>query len=385
MTYDDLRAKIKSFAPEELESRGVIVPAKTSANGKKTYICPNCGNGSGKSGDGIAFKFKDGAWFAKCFGECSEGFDNIKLLALHYGIENHGAGHFEILKRAAADFGLSADFQEFQSYHNLKPIQIRAKIPSPPVKSAEELAQESKLIELLRKDIAFARANLKDFTLSKGGKWRDLTFETLDFFYCGYDEFWVNPYARLKNVRHATPTPRVIIPADNSYLARLTVPLENYKNAPDFEYIKEKPHFGTISTFGVKTITAATEIIVVVEGEIDCMQLWQAYHAKEQELDFLRFTCNIFETADVSLITDKETIPVSKATLAQKAFIATCGAASKNWIDEVDAKCKGFNCRPLFVIMFDDDDAGRKNAPKCKAELNRRGYPAAVKFLKKKG
>lgn len=386
MTYDELRAQIKNLSPADLAALGVIEPARTKANGILTYICPNCSNGSGKSGDGIAFEYKDGAWLAKCF-KCGAGFDNIKLLALHYRIENHGAGHFEILKRAATDFGIATDFdfKDFNSYHNLSPLQIRAKIPSPPVKDAETLAQESKLIELLRKDIAYARRNLKDFLDRQGGKWRDLNFETLSFFSCGYDEFWVNPYARLKNVRHATPTPRVIIPAGNHYLARLTAPLEKYKNAPDFEYIKDKPHFGSKSTFGIKTLTAATEIIVATEGEIDAMQLWQAYHAKEQELDFLRFTCKVFETADVSLVTDKETIPVSKATLAKKAFIATCGAAETFWINEVDAKCKALKCRPLFIIMFDDDDTGRKNAPKCKAELDRRGYPVAVKFLKKKG
>lgn len=360
--YDNLKNQIKNLSPAELETRGVITAAKTRANGEQTFICPLCGNGSGNSGDGLAVRLLNFGYNYKCF-SCGQSFDNLALFACYYGIDNHGAGYFEILKRAAADFGLSADFQDFYSCHNLKPIQIKAKIPAP-VESDEDRAQKSRLIELLKKDIADARANLKDFVTKCGGKWRNLTFETLNFFECGYDEYWVNPYARLKNVRNATPTPRVIIPSGNHYLARLTVDLETYKNALDAEYIKDKPHFGSKSIFGIKTISAATEIVVVTEGEIDCMQLWQAYC----QLDF----------------NDNEKT-VSKATLAKKAFIATGGAAETFWLAEVDQICKELNCCPLFVIMFDDDEAGHKNAPKCKAELNRLGYPAAVKYLQKKG
>lgn len=92
-----MKDKIKNICPETLEAHGVIQRAKDG----KTHICPNCGNGTGKTGDGIVFQDKGGVWLAKCF-KCGKGFDNFDLLAFHYGLDIR-ADFIEICKRAAAD------------------------------------------------------------------------------------------------------------------------------------------------------------------------------------------------------------------------------------------------------------------------------------------
>ena len=151
MTFsNDVKTQIKNIPPEELAARGVIVPARTKANGKLTYICPECGNGEGDSGDGIAFEYKDGAWLAKCF-KCGKGFDNFILLALHYHLDPR-ADFPEICRRAAADFGLSAD--------NDAPPKF-----APKVNDTAALAQDSKELELIQTDIAAAANNLDKLPL----------------------------------------------------------------------------------------------------------------------------------------------------------------------------------------------------------------------------
>ena len=49
--------------------------------------------------------------------------------------------------------------------------------------------------------------------------------QTLQYFHCGYISNWVSPKSRSFGA-FATPTPRVIIPSADHYLARLTVSID---------------------------------------------------------------------------------------------------------------------------------------------------------------
>lgn len=322
--FNSLKEQIKNIPPADLEAQGVITSARTKANGELTYICPLCGNGAGDSGDGIAFQFKGGAWLAKCF-KCGEGFDNFKLLALHYNLDPR-ADFKEICKRAADDFNIS----------NL------AQVPAPNINNS--VAQDKEL-ELVKADIAAAAKNIENLPLDAR---RALSLDTLKKFNCGYLPKWQSPKSRVADT-FATPTPRLIVPSGNHYLARLIVPLESFP-ADAQKYIHPKQHAGKKVLFGAATISDKTEMIYVFEGEIDAMSAFQAY-----ETDF-----NIGEIC---------------------AFVATCGAAETKWLDEVDKICKGFKIKPRFKIYFDNDDAGKDNAAKHRVELLKRGYLAVSKTL----
>lgn len=312
----DVITQINALSPDALQSHGVIALAKDG----KSYVCPQCGNGTGKSGDGIIpGKAAEGAWLYHCF-SCGAGFNNIKLFSAHYELD--AANNFiDVCKRACSEFG----------------IFLPTKTPQP-----KKMTKHN----IIASDLA-APANLENLPQEQR---RGLSIDTLKLHHCHYETQWTTVEARLAGVPNATTTPRLIIPSGNHYLARLTVPLETFKNAPDFPYIKEKPHVGTKHTFALDFITAETNFIIVVEGEIDAMSLNQV----------LGTDC--------------------------RAAIATCGAAvskdiAREIFDKLDHIFTGADKKPYILILFDNDDTGEREATKLCAEFIKRGYPAIADFF----
>ena len=64
-----------------------LAPAKRKVNGKATYICPECENGSGRDGDGIVFDPKADYPHWKCY-KCGLYEDVIGLWKCHTGISD---------------------------------------------------------------------------------------------------------------------------------------------------------------------------------------------------------------------------------------------------------------------------------------------------------
>lgn len=314
----DLKSEILAIAPETLLTRGVITLAKDG----KSYVCPFCGNGThGKTGDGVKPIFQDGLWKWHCF-SCDAKFDNLSILAQYYGLQTTGADFTEILKRAAADFGIY--------YEEVKKRKMTAR-------------------DLIKADIDTSQGDNLENLVDDNSKWRGLTIETLRRHHCKYVADWTNTTSRL-NGYNATPTPRVIIPAGEHYLARLTVSLETFKDAPDFQYIKDKPHEGKKHPFAAECITADTQAVIIVEGEIDAMSI-------NQVLD---------NTSRVA--------------------IATLGAAvGKDILNEILDVLENVSAttgkKPYILIIFDNDKAGETNAPTLCTDLTKRGYPAVFDFL----
>ena len=561
MEISTIKFQIKNISPATLATNNVIVPARANANGEKTYICPICGNGSGDSGDGLAVEKYSWGYNYRCF-KCGQNFDSIKLLAIHYNLDTR-AGFIEILKRAAADFGINFDFSDFNSYHDLQPFNfdesvLHKKSPEETAEEVKKTEEKAKLDKIIAFDIKLAQKQLKNLPLDDKGTWRGLTLDTLRHFDCGYIPDWTPPVTRLKGIK-STPTPRVIIPSANHYLARLIVPLDNFKNVHDFQYIKQKPHNGTKGVFGIDTISnkivvssplaqvsqkkrAVKSFVCTVEtdneeprtknfpadlktfalqkkipyhGEISTSNLPYVYlvaidgskvtdklkffvvgankinfniseggafevvvetfdgkvlkkcipfavnkiniekidsvqpagtstesdsrivvetfsgNSKrflpppdvrkisldfslraddgEELSDFLQYTLKIFETTCYQKVDDDEgdeiitgnekilatenvcvfegevdamtTWQVTHSENPTSAFIATGGASETNWVKIVDAHCKALNIKPYFIVMFDNDETGRKAAPLRVNELQQRGYPATYQFM----
>ena len=82
MDWQTAKEEVKNREPDFLER------AKAKVNGRATYICPSCGNGSGSSGDGIAIDPHSKTPRYKCF-VCGLSEDIIGLWKLHSGISDN--------------------------------------------------------------------------------------------------------------------------------------------------------------------------------------------------------------------------------------------------------------------------------------------------------
>ena len=330
MLFDDFfKSHVKQIPPEELLTRGII----QLANDGKSFACPTCNNGkTGHAGDGLTPSLIGGVYTWHCFA-CNSSFDNFGIIAAYYGLDVRADFH-ELCNRISQDFNIS----NFSTPPTPTPVDI-----------PEKLAQDNKEFEIVTADIEKAHANLKNFVDSQGGSYRGLTFETLDKYHCGFLNDWTPPISRANNKKR-TPTPRVIVPSGVHYLARLTVPLDNFKNVFDFQYIKEKIHARPKYPFGLDFVTADATKIFIVEGEFDAMSLNQVFGGKFS------------------------------------AAIATMGAAVGrnitaeifNRLDEIFKDIK----KPFIILLFDYDNAGKTNAPKLCEEFIKRGYPAVFDFYK---
>jgi len=114
MYREDLVQKIKSVTPEELANHGILSNAKASG-----YVCPHCLNGSGDDGTGIDFQQVDDTFLAKCY-KCGEGFDIIKILALHYNLDYKDKQDFKLLLARANQEFFGADAPNFRKKSNQK-------------------------------------------------------------------------------------------------------------------------------------------------------------------------------------------------------------------------------------------------------------------------
>ena len=102
----DIFKEIREIDPNELERHGVIQPARKLANGKPTYICPICENGTGDDGTGITVKpHPDGVVNYHCF-KCGKNFTAVDLIALRIGADGKMS---EVAEWAKKHFGLKGD------------------------------------------------------------------------------------------------------------------------------------------------------------------------------------------------------------------------------------------------------------------------------------
>ena len=102
MTKMKIFDEIKKISPQELKNAGVIRPARESG-----YICPYCGNGTGKDGDGLSVTEQAWGYNYHCFGKCGgKNYTAVDLIKEHYGLRDMG----EVAAKAKEEFNLSDSF-----------------------------------------------------------------------------------------------------------------------------------------------------------------------------------------------------------------------------------------------------------------------------------
>ena len=110
----ELRDQLKQIPYSVLANHGFL---QTVSGKDNEFICPECGNGSGDNHTGIKEHIENnGVRTSTCF-KCDQSFDNIRILALHYGLDEK-SDFTEIIKRGASDL-LNESINENSSAYNI--------------------------------------------------------------------------------------------------------------------------------------------------------------------------------------------------------------------------------------------------------------------------
>ena len=319
---DDLKDKINSYDPHFLfEEAG-----SNRNHDKRKIICPVCGNGKGRDATPVEVEFKGDRWLYHCFRECGFQGDLLKIIADEERLNLHD---FNDMCKALA---IGANLIGFPLDSDLTLSSKKKK--ASPRKKRETPSSELSLIQI---DIADSQNHLDELPDSDR---RGLTLETYRHFSCGFLDKWAHPKIRFEKGK-SFPTRRIIIPtADKThYLAAL--PLSD-RDKIDKAYWKMHAGVKT-ELFNLDALKNNNELILVVEGEIDAMSIWQASGG------------NVAVVATLSVGGYKELLLplIDKRKITGKKFL----------------------------ILFDNDDAGKSNAENLRGELEKRNIPAISRFL----
>lgn len=284
------------------------------------FICPICGNGSGKDATGVTPTLNNDVWLYGCRrGDCLFNGDLLKIIANVNNIDkNNFEGFCELLAIGAKICHINySDLHSFYDLHSTTSSENSKRLPKD-----------------YSRFLASAQANLESWFNSANGSWRGLTLNTLKHFGCGFFPQWGKE-----------KTPRVIIPASNTtFLARLAVSIESLPINIQ-KTVKAKQHSGVKMLFNATALDSEKPILVV-EGYIDAMSIWQATNG---------------------------TLPV----------VALGGAdAGKTLLDEIAKRSKEKNSiKPQFILLLDSDETGKKSAENLCAKLLQANCPTVATFL----
>ena len=248
MTRTDAKDYVGRQEPDFLEQ------ARSRANGYPTYICPACGNGSGREGTGIALipGTEDHRRY-KCF-VCDLCEDNVGL----YKIANSITDDREAFEGIYSYYGLTVENAHAPSKPAAAPKAAAAPVTIPKTAAAPAEISSS----------APDRLEETDYLKRRG-----ISIETARRFGLRYDPEWRHP-----NVSMAVPaSPRIIVPVQGgNYMARdtrdrLSPEQERYKKS------KYKANEEAGWTFNTGALTNTVKnVIFVTEGEFDAMSIIEA-------------------------------------------------------------------------------------------------------------
>ena len=283
MTREQARAELLTREPDFLNQ------ARQKANGHPTYICPVCGNGKGKDGDGIALNVNSKSDFPHwhCFG-CGLEADILELWMKHNQISDYA----EAFRTAYDYYGIQQEntsgILDWNSeISDSTPIEARTS----PVQTFQQENHETIPMNQdgaknsIRSDLngiaekgmfeqsvkAESEPDYTDFflqanqNLMKTDYHRGISLDTLNRFKVGYVEHWRHP----KAPDSVPASPRLIIPTSkNSYIAR-----DTRQSLTDAEKRYSKSKAGNVHIFNLSALWKSDRPVFIVEGEIDAMSI----------------------------------------------------------------------------------------------------------------
>lgn len=324
---EDLKLKINGCDPHHIFKAA----GESRDPDKRKIVCPVCGNGEGQDGTPVEVTLKNGTWLYNCF-KCDDfAGDLLKIIADSDKLNLRDFGDMcKALAVGANLIGYPLP-DPAQKKNNSKTRNV-SDFDKPTVKRKEDYDQ----IPLIKADITEAQTHLEELPESQR---RGITLETYRHFHCGFIQKWIHPKFRVKAYEGKIPAPsrRFIIPAGEHYNA-CALPADRPGIAPKYH----KMHAGKMELFN--QIALSESLICLVEGEFDCMSIWQA------------FSGNIAVVAVLGIKNWKVTL---------RPLLETCAGKK-------------------FLILFDGTDksnAGREGAERLKAELLKKNFPAACRFF----
>ena len=242
MNYTEAIEFINSQAQKELEK-------DKSGNG---FICPICGSGSGKNGNGTGMTTKDGIHFTCWVGDHIRNESYIDILAKMDGIPDPASNRQEAIKNACKHFNIEIESGSFTT----SGAKLEKKTAPETVK-----ADYTKFFSDCHNAINSPEAKAY---LEKRG----IDIATANRFNLGYCQSWKSPTA-IQNGKNPPASERLIIPTSKeSYLARAI----NSSTEKKFQKMKE----GKTHIFNIEALEKAQKPIFVVEGELDAISIVQA-------------------------------------------------------------------------------------------------------------
>ncbi|MBR4904446.1 MAG: hypothetical protein IKZ53_07220 [Selenomonadaceae bacterium] len=314
-----------------------------TARDGKSFLCPECGNGSGNTGDGIKQSKLKGKLVWHCY-RCGGHWSNVDLVALVEGIstsdtaelarrleelfpENskpflfsrgEGFSHFSVADRqasksASGDFGYRSDGESLASSDSRRFEPVRVSGLVPPKNYAKTFYP--RYVETTRK-----------FLAGRGGSYRGLTAEI-------FEKYGVVVHPEF-GVGNAEKVPTLIIPYDDYHFVARAIdskrrPTQHGQGAGLYEPLKIDGEFPTF----------------IVEGELDALLVVQS-------VGDLGIRC-----------------------------VATGGASKYGKVvSELEKRFGKSESKPSFIVMFDNDAVGKMNGLKLVEELRNASYPAEIFF-----
>lgn len=248
---------------------GIARPAKHKVNREQSYICPLCGNGSGSSGDGLAWnpRSADGDGL-KCF-KCGFSGDIIDLYQ-----KSTGADYNTALTLLAQDMGITID--PYQKATEGRQGGYRAagdKVNAKAEETRQEAAEGTADYTAYYKQCA---ERLTDPAAAVYLQGRGISVETARACGIGFD-----PAADPANAPGATgseykphPCPRIIIPTSKAHYVARSIDQGTPKQYQKLNPNREKGA-GAAGIFNRNALYSAQNVFVV-EGAFDALSIMEA-------------------------------------------------------------------------------------------------------------
>lgn len=241
----------------------IFLERARNINGRHSFVCPCCNNGSGRDGTGITMipRTNEHPQY-KCF-KCGESGDVIKLAQQLTGEQSFA----RVMEFLYDEYGLEVEGYDST---NRKPF-----VRCYPVRAIEDEPERPEVDQTSY--FERVEANLDPSYLEERG----LSLETQRYYHIGTDKEWINPVveerykAKGQEIPSFMKSPRCIIPTSGtSYLAR-----DTRKDVPEANKKYQKVKYGKAHLFAKDDVKTG-EIIVVTEGEIDAMSIYEATTGK---------------------------------------------------------------------------------------------------------